>query len=62
MPESVDTLNSSGIELRSRPEVDEVLAWGEPTADSNVLLLFTADVTRDASESDLPTSRCTFDD
>ena len=62
MPESVDTLNSSGIELSSRSEVDEVLAWGEPITDSNVLLLFTADVTRDASESDLTTSRCTFDD
>ena len=62
MPELVDTLNSSGIELRSRSEVDEVLAWGEPTADSNVLLLFTAEVTGDASESNLPKSKCTSDD
>ena len=60
----MDTLDSSGIELRSRSEVDEVLAWGEPTADSDVLLLFTVEVTPDASGSDPPraTSRCTSDD
>ena len=62
MPESVDTLNSSGIELRSRSEVDEVLVKGEPPADSDVLPLFTTEVARDASESDPPKSRCTSDD
>ena len=62
MPESVDTLDSSRIELSSRSEVDEVLAEGEPPADSDVLLLFTAEVARDASESDPPKSRCTSDD
>lgn len=56
MPESVETLDSSSIELCSRSEVDEVLAWGEPPADSDVLLLFNAEVARDASESDPPKS------
>ena len=62
MPELVDTLDSSRIELSSRSEVDEVLAEGEPPADSDVLLLFTAEVARDASASDPPKSRCTSDD
>ena len=48
--------------MSSRSEVDEVLAEGEPPADSDVLLLFTAEVARDASESDPPKSRCTSDD
>ena len=62
MPESVETLDSSSIELCSRSEMDEVLASGEPQADSDVLLLFTAEVAHDASESDLPKSGRTFDD
>ena len=62
MPASVDTLESSCIELCSRSEVDDVLAWGEPPADSDVLLLLTAEVARDASESGPPKSRCNSDD
>jgi hypothetical protein len=62
MPESVDTLDSSGIELCFWSEVDEVLAWGEPPADSGVLFLFIPEVARDGSESDPPKSRCTSDD
>ena len=57
MPESVDTLDSSSIGLCSRSKVDEALAWGEPPADPDVLFSFTAEVARDASESDPPTSR-----
>ena len=54
MPESVDTLESFSIELCSRSEVDEVLAWDEPPADSGAVLLFTAEVARDAFKSDPP--------
>ena len=60
MPESVDTPDSSSVKLCSGSEVDEVLTLGEPPADSDVLLLFTAEVAGDASESHPPTSRCTL--
>ena len=57
MPESVDALDPSSTGLCSRGMVDEALAWGEPPADSDMLLFFTTEVARDASESGPPTSR-----
>ena len=53
MPESADTLGSFDSANSFWSEADE----GESPADSGVLLLFTAEVARNASEPDPPTSR-----